>query len=80
MKTRIRKMGNSQGLIIPRPLLDEIGLKADDAVDLKVKKGRIVIEPRKDKHRAGWAEDSRRLADAGDEGTALPPFDRNAKW
>lgn len=80
MKTHIRKMGNSQGVIIPRLLLEEIGLKADDAVELKVKKGRIVIAPRNEKSRAGWADDSKRLADGGEQGTALPPFDRNAKW
>lgn len=81
MKTHIRRMGNSQGVIIPRLLLDEAGLKTDDTVELKVnKKGRIVITPRKEKSRAGWAEDSRRLADGGEQGTVLPPFDRNAKW
>jgi len=81
MKTHIRKMGNSQGVIIPRLLLDEVGLKADDTVELKVnKKGRIVIAPHKEKNRAGWAADSKRLADNGEQGTALPPFDRNAKW
>jgi antitoxin MazE len=81
MKTHIRKMGNSQGVIIPRLLLDEVGLKADDTVELKVnKKGRIVITPRKAKNRDGWAEDSKRLADGGEQGAALPPFDRGGKW
>ena len=80
MKTHIRKMGNSQGVIIPRLLLEEVGLKADEAVELKVKKGRIVISPRKAKNRDGWAEDSKRLADDGEQGAALPPFDRGGKW
>lgn len=81
MKTHIRKMGNSQGVIIPRLLLEEAGLKADDSVELKVnKKGRIVITPRKAKNRDGWAEDSKRLANDGEQGTALPPFDRGGKW
>jgi antitoxin MazE len=81
MKTHIRKMGNSQGVIIPRLLLDEVGLKADDAVDLKVnKKGRIVISSRKERPRDGWADDSKRLADGGEQGTTLPPINKNAKW
>ena len=46
MKTSIRKMGNSHGVIIPKPLLAEIGAKPDDVVDMKVKKG-------KHRHRAG---------------------------
>jgi len=27
MKTTIRKMGNSQGVILPKPLLAQVGLK-----------------------------------------------------
>ena len=30
MKTAIRKVGNSHGVIIPKPLLAEIGAKAND--------------------------------------------------
>jgi len=43
MKSAIRKMGNSHGVIIPKPLLEEIGAKANDPVEVKVKKGKIVI-------------------------------------
>ena len=45
MKTAIRKMGNSHGIIIPKPLLAEIGAKANDRVDMKVEAGRLVIAP-----------------------------------
>ena len=45
MKSAIRKMGNSHGVIIPKPLLAEIGAKAGDEVDLAVKGGKIVIAP-----------------------------------
>ena len=46
MKTFIRKMGNSQAVLIPKPLLEQIGVAAGDAVDLKInKKGRLVIAP-----------------------------------
>jgi antitoxin MazE len=36
MKTAIRKMGNSHGVIIPKPLLAEVGAKANDQVNLGV--------------------------------------------
>jgi antitoxin component of MazEF toxin-antitoxin module len=39
MKTAIRKMGNSQGVLIPKPLLAELGVGPNDPVDIKVKKG-----------------------------------------
>jgi antitoxin MazE len=79
MKTRIRKMGNSQGVIIPKLLLEEIGVRAGDAVDMKVKKGRIVIAPRASTARAGWAEDSRKLAAAG-EAVSGPSGGEGAQW
>jgi len=59
MKTAIRRMGNSQGVIIPKPLLAEIGAKAGDMLDMKVERGKIVIAPIKRKVRQGWAEASK---------------------
>jgi antitoxin MazE len=74
MKSSIRKMGNSHGVIIPKPMLTEIGAKANDAVDVKVSNGKIVIAPIQRDVRAGWAEDSRRLRDAGEGGLIWPEF------
>ena len=53
MKSAIRKMGNSHGVIIPKPLLAEIGAKAGDRVEVKVEKGKVVIAPIKS-HPRGW--------------------------
>jgi len=84
MKTAIRKMGNSHGVIIPKLLLAEIGVGPDDPVDMRVRKGRIVIEPIKRKVRAGWAEASKKVAAAGDGGLVWPEFankgDEDMKW
>ncbi len=76
MKSQVRKVGNSHGVIIPKPLLDEIGIADGDVVTLKVnKKGRIVLAPVRAESRAGWAADSKALAEAGEAGRAWP--DRN---
>ena len=72
MKTALRKMGNSQGVLIPKPLLAEVGLQTDDIVDIKVKKGRIVITPAGRGTRAGWAEDGKALRAAGEAGLHWP--------
>jgi antitoxin MazE len=84
MKTAIRKMVNSHGVIIPKPLLAEVGAKADDQVDLAVENGKIVIAPIRRKPRSGWAEASKRLAAAGDGGLVWPEFgsdaDKDLKW
>jgi antitoxin MazE len=84
MKTAIRKMGNSHGVIIPKPLLEEIGARPNDQVELRVSSGRIVIAPVTIHPRAGWAEASKRLRKADDAGLAWPELankgDKDPEW
>jgi antitoxin MazE len=84
MKTAIRKMGNSHGVIIPKPLLAEIGAKANDQVDMKVEAGRLVIAPLGHDPRAGWADECKALREAGEDGLVWPEFgnedDKNLVW
>ena len=72
MRIALRKMGNSSGVIIPKPFLAEIG--AIGVVEMAVEDGRIVIEAEKRAPRAGWAEASRSLALEGDDGLVWPEF------
>jgi len=74
MRSAVRRMGNSSGIIIPKPMLAEIGLKAGDDVELAVHDGRLVIEAVKAYPRAGWAEDARRIAEAEDDRLVLGAF------
>ena len=67
-------MGNSSGVIIPKPMLAKAGIKAGDTIELQAEPGRIVIAPVKGGPRAGWAEDSIRLARAGDDALVWPEF------
>ena len=53
MKTRLVRIGNSRGIRIPKPLLEELG--APDEVELQVQDGTLVVTPVVDP-RAGWAE------------------------
>lgn len=84
MKSAIRRMGNSQGVIIPKPLLAEIGAKAGDTVDMKIERGKIVMSRAKRKPREGWAEASKALAAAGEGGPVWPEFgnegDKDWTW
>ncbi|MDB5480639.1 MAG: AbrB/MazE/SpoVT family DNA-binding protein [Caulobacteraceae bacterium] len=74
MRSAVRRMGNSSGVIIPKPLLREIGAKAGDDVDMSVEGGRLVITPVPTKPRATWADDARRLAEDGDDALVWPEF------
>jgi antitoxin MazE len=72
MQVAIRKMGNSQGILIPKPILAQTGLT--ESADLIVNNGVIEIRPIKVNSRAGWAEDSKRIAAAGDDSLVWPEF------
>ena len=64
MKTRIVRIGNSQGIRIPKPLLEQSGLAGE--VDLEVEQGRIVIQA-VGSPRRGWEEAFRAMAEGGDD-------------
>jgi len=74
MRSAVRKMGNSSGIIIPKPMLAEIGMKAGDDVDLRIEGDRIVIAVIKPHTRAGWAEDAQQIAESGDDRLVMGEF------
>lgn len=61
MKTTIRKMGNSQGVLIPQSLLAQVERGGDVG-----EKGAIVIRKPRRAPRAGWAAARRIAAAQGD--------------
>ena len=70
MEVAIRKMGNSQGVLIPKPILAQLGLQG--TADLQVLDGVIEIRAVRRNPREGWAEDARRLAQRGDDALIWP--------
>ena len=71
MRTSLRKIGNSRGIIIPAALLAsaEIG----EEVELRQEAGRLVIEAVK-ATRAGWAEAAANIAAQGEDEDVWPDF------
>ncbi len=61
MKSTLRQIGNSRGIIIPAPLLTECEIQ--DEIDLTVENGRLVITPVKPA-RAGWVDHYEQAQDA----------------
>lgn len=70
MEVSIRKMGNSQGVLIPKPILAQVGLEG--TADLQVRDGVIEIRPVRIHPREGWAADARRLCEQGDDVLVWP--------
>jgi len=46
----VQKWGNSQGIRIPKYILEEVGLKINDEVELESLEGKIIIKKAKDSH------------------------------
>lgn len=84
MRSTVRRMGNSAAVIIPKPVLQELGLAAGDPINLALEHGKLVLSPARGAPRSGWAEASIRLADSGDDGLLWPEFanvdDAALKW
>ena len=64
MRTRVIKIGNSQGLRIPKPILEQTGIIDD--VEIKVKKNQLIIQPVKNA-REGWDAAFKKMGEQGDD-------------
>lgn len=64
MDARIVPIGNSRGVRLPKPLIEEAGL--GERVSLRVVDGGVLVEPRPEA-RAGWADAARLAREQGDE-------------
>ena len=74
MRAQIRPMGNSAGIILPKPVLADLGVKTGDELSLTIEDGRVVLSPLPAHPRAGWAEASKALAASGDDALVWPEF------
>jgi len=80
MRAHLVRIGNSRGVRLPKPLIEQAGLT--DVVELIVREGRIIIS-RVSSRRAGWAEAAARMRARGADRLLDPPtstrFD-NQEW
>lgn len=64
MRARVVKIGNSKGIRIPKPMLEQSGI--ENEVDLEAEEGQIVI--RAVRHaREGWDAAFAEMAERGDD-------------
>ncbi len=61
MQTALRKMGNSTGLILPKPILKALGVATGAAMELVVEEGRVIATPVRRETREGWEADAARI-------------------
>jgi len=80
MKTKLIKIGNSRGIRIPKPLLEEAGLIEE--VSITVTDQGLVVES-VDSTRANWATAAAQLHARGEDGLldeSVPTFFDETEW
>jgi len=68
----IRRIGNSLGIVIPKPVLAQVGLSAQ--AELTVERGAIVLRKPRKAARAGWSQAAKSVADQEEDKLILGEF------
>jgi antitoxin MazE len=77
IKTRLVKIGNSQGIRIPRVLLDQVGLKND--IELEVQGDQLVLRAAR-RPREGWDEQFHQMAVRNEDGLLDKDVRSGSSW
>jgi antitoxin MazE len=77
MRARVIKIGNSQGLRIPKPILEQTGIRDD--VEIEVEKNQIIIRPVKNA-REGWDKAFKMMREKGDDALLIDDIDVSNSW
>jgi antitoxin MazE len=80
MLTTIRRLGNSRGILIPKPLLKQAGL--EDQAEILVEGNTLILRRPRKATRQGWADASKEIAARSEDRMALPDFanEADADW
>ncbi len=74
MHVSIRKIGNSHGVVIPKPVLVQLGLDSNVGAELTIEDNALVLRKPAVRVREGWAEAARKIAEAGDDQLVMGEF------
>jgi len=74
MRTELVRIGNSRGIRIPKPLIEQCGL--GETVDLRIENNCLVVSPER-KARQGWSDAFRAAAHVTDDELMLEKMEPN---
>lgn len=84
MHVTIRRIGNSQGIVIPKPILAQLGLNGKAGAEMTIEGNSLVLRRAAGPPRAGWAKAAQRIAQAGDDALVMGEFgnsvDKEFDW
>ncbi len=70
----IRSIGNSKGVVLPKPVLAQVGLGDATDAEMTVENGAIVLRKPAKPARDGWAEAAKKLAAQGGDTLVMGEF------
>jgi len=77
LRARVIKIGNSQGLRIPKPILEQTGIMDD--VEIEVEKNQIIIRPAKNA-REGWDDAFKMMGENDDDEPIIDDGNISNSW
>ena len=84
MEIAIRNIGNSKGVVIPKPLLAQAGLEGESTALVQVENGSIVLSKPSKPLREGWAEAAAEVSAQGEGDLLMGEFgnaeDAELRW
>jgi antitoxin MazE len=82
LSVSVRRIGNSLGVVIPKPVLAQVGLRG--RAEMSVEHGAIVLRRPRKAVRSGWSEAARIVAERAEDELLLDEFgnagDREQIW
>jgi antitoxin MazE len=74
MHVSVRKIGNSHGVVIPKPVLTQLGLSGEAGAEITIEGDSLVLRRPACPARAGWAQAAKKIAEAGDDTLVMGEF------
>jgi antitoxin MazE len=78
----VRRIGNSLGIVIPKPVLAQVGLS--ERAELTVERGAIVLRKPRNVARSGWTEAAHSIGNQGEDELLMGEFanaaDSELQW
>ncbi len=80
----LRQIGNSQGVVIPKPVLAQLGLNDEAGVEMTIEGDALVLRKPACPVRTGWAEAAKEIAEVDDDVLVMGEFgnevDKGLTW
>lgn len=74
MEIAIRMIGNSKGVVLPKPLLTQAGLEDQTTAHVVVENGQIILSKPAKAVRSGWSQAAAAVAAQGDDALLMGEF------